>query len=92
MHGMGGNKTHDTSVQVSHDLTFTNIIPGSVHRPESAAACIVHAVRSAVPVTVDSEYMFLNYVAQCKRTRLNRSAHAGICHTCQAAYMYLVGN
>jgi hypothetical protein len=30
MHGMGGN---DTSVQVSHDLALTNIIPGSVHRP-----------------------------------------------------------
>ena len=40
-------------------------------------------------MTVDSEYMFLNYVAQCKRTRLNRSAHSGICLTCQAAYMYL---
>ena len=49
-------------------------------------------MRGAVPVTVDSEYMSLNYVAQCKRTRLNRSAHAGICLTCQAAYMYLVGN
>ena len=45
-----------------------------------------------MPVTVDSEYMSLNYVAQCQRTRLNCSAHAGTCLTCQAAYMYLVGN
>ena len=28
-------------MHVSHDLTFTNLIPDSVRRPVSAAACIV---------------------------------------------------
>ena len=32
-------------------------------------------------MTVDSAYMSLNYVAQCKLTRHNRSAHASICPT-----------